>query len=238
VLHLGGRLAVVAQSRDHAGEDEDQPVGPRVDHPGLLQHRELFRGPRDGALSVGDRRLQHLREDRVLLLGRRLPAEPGDVHVREAPRHRGGDLAEDGEHRALRRVAHRGIGRVRGVGEGGRDQLRIDQLARAAGELLSRAADDLGEDHARVAAGAHQRGAGEHVDDLGPAEPVDIDVLEVVELRADRGEGERHVVAGVSVRDGEDVEVVDLLPASFETCVRRAEDPAKAFYRGFGHGRT
>ena len=77
-----------------------------------------------------------------------------------------GHLPDHGEHRPLGGVAHGLIGGVGGARERRGDQHRVDQLPRAAGELLGRPADDLAEDHAGVAARAHQRGAGDRVDDL------------------------------------------------------------------------
>ena len=78
-----------------------------------------------------------------------------------------GDLAEDGEHGALGRFANRCIGGIGGLGEGRCDQHRIDQLARTGSELFGGTPDDLAENHAGVAPGAHQRRAGEGGNQLG-----------------------------------------------------------------------
>jgi hypothetical protein len=99
-----------------------------------------------------------------------------------------GHLAEDGQHRALGRLPHRLVRGVRRAREGGRDEHRVDQLARTARQLLGRAADDLAENHARVAAGAHQGGAGEGVDQLRPADLVDHLAVQAVELVAHRAQ--------------------------------------------------
>ena len=102
-------------------------------------------------------------------------------------------------------------------------------------ELLGRAADDLAEDHARVAARPHQRGARERVDQLGAADLVDHLPVEAVELVAHGAQGERHVVAGVAVGDREHVEVVDLLAPLLEVGGGGADDAAESLYRGIGH---
>ena len=135
------------------------------------------------------------------------------VEVGELAGDRVGHLAEDGQHRPLGRLAHRVVGGVGGAGEGGGDEDRVDQLAGAAGQLLGGAADDLAEDHAGVAAGAHQRRPGQRLDQLGAADLVDLEAVEAVELLHHRAHRHRHVVAGVAVGDREDVEVVDLLAA-------------------------
>ena len=139
-----------------------------------------------------------------------------------------GHLAEDGQHRALGRVADRLVGGVGGAGEGRGDQHRVDQLAGPAGQLLGGAADDLAEDHAGVAAGAHQRRPGQRLDELGAADLVDRLAVEAVELLHHGPHRHRHVVAGVAVGDREDVEVVDLLAARLEVGVSARDDAAEA----------
>ncbi len=125
-------------------------------------------------------------------------------------------LAENGQHRALGRLAHRLVGGVGGAGEGGGDEDRVDQLAGAAGQLLGGAADDLAEDHAGVAAGAHQRRPGQRLHQLRAADLVDLEAVEAVELLHHGAHRHRHVVAGVAVGDREDVEVVDLLASRLQ----------------------
>ena len=144
-------------------------------------------------------------------------------------------LPEDRQHRPLRRLAHRLVGRVGGAGEGGGHQDGVDQLARAAGELLGGAADDLAEDHAGVAAGPHQRRARQRADQLGAADLVDHLAVEAVELLAHGPQGQRHVVAGVAVGDREDVEVVDLLAPLLEMGCGGADHASEALYRGISH---
>jgi hypothetical protein len=128
-----------------------------------------------------------------------------------------GHLADHREDRALGRVAHGGVGAVGGPGHRGPDEHRVDELARARGELLGRPADELREDDARVAAGAEQRGPGDGGHELVAADLVHRAALgELVELLQDGAQRERHVVARVAVGDGEDVEVVDLGAAGLE----------------------
>ena len=146
-----------------------------------------------------------------------------------------GHLAEDGQHRPLGRLAHRVVGGVGGAGEGGGDQHRVDQLAGAAGQLLGGAADDLAEDHAGVAAGAHQRRPGQRLDQLGAVDLVDLQLVEAVELLHHGAHRHRHVVAGVAIGDREDVEVVDLLASRLERGVGGADDPSEPGDRGIGH---
>ena len=141
------------------------------------------------------------------------------VEVGELAGDRVRHLAEDGQHRPLGRVAHRVVGGIGGAGEGGGDQDRVDQLAGAAGQLLGGAADDLAEDHAGVAAGAHQRRPRQRLDQLGAADLVDLEAVEAVELLHHGAHRHRHVVAGVAVGDREDVEVVDLLAAFLQVGV-------------------
>ena len=234
---LGKLGAVAAQAGDDPGEDQHQAVAARVDDAGFAQHLELLRRPRDRPLAVLDRPLQDLGEDRVLLLFGDVAAEPLFVglEVGELAGERVGHLAEDGQHRPLGRLADRVVGGVGGGGEGGGDQHRVDQLAGPAGQLLGGAADDLAEDHAGVAAGAHQRRPGQRLDQLGAADLVDLEAVEAVELLHHRPHGHRHVVAGVAVGDREDVEVVDLLAAGLQRCVGGSDDPAEAGDRWIGH---
>ena len=140
-----------------------------------------------------------------------------------------GDLAEDGQHRPLGRVPDRRVGGVGGLGEGRGDQDRVDQLARPGSEFLGGAADDLAEDHAAVATSPHQGGAGQGGDQFGPADLVErLAVVEPVELFHHRLHGHRHVVPGVAVGNGENVQVIDLLPTRFKRPVSSSNDPLES----------
>ena len=143
-------------------------------------------------------------------------------------------LAHDRDHRSLGRIAHRRVGGVGRARERRRHEHRVDQLARAARQLLGRAANDLGEDHAAVAARAEQRGAGDGLDDLVAADLVDRLAVEAVELAHHGAQRLRHVVPGVAVGDREDVEVVDLLAPRLELGAGGRDDLAEAIYGGSG----
>ena len=131
-----------------------------------------------------------------------------------------GHLAHDGQDRALGGLAHRPVRLVGGARERGTDQHRIDELSRPAGELLGRAADQLREDHAGVAAGSKQCRARDRRDDLVAADLIDRAALrgagEAVQLLKHGPQRQHHVVPGIAVGDREHVEVVDLLAALLE----------------------
>ena len=122
-------------------------------------------------------------------------------------------------------VAHGLVGRVGRAGQRRGDQDRVDQLAGPRGQFLRRAADDLGQDHARAAARAEQRRAGHHRDQLVAPDLVDHLAVDRVELVQHGAHGHRHVVAGVAVGDREDVEVVDLLATALQLGVSRRHRP-------------
>jgi hypothetical protein len=153
----------------------------------------------------------------------------------QASRDRVGHLPEDGEHRALGWLTDRFVRRVGRPGERGGHEHRIDELTRAAGELLRRASDDLAEDHPGVPAGPHQGGSRERVDEFGASDLVNHVSIEAIELLADRAQGEGHVVAGIAVGDGEDVEVVDLLAPLLEMGCGRADHAPESLYRRISH---
>ena len=169
----------------------------------------------------------------------RLRPEPGVGHVRELGRDAGRHLAHDGQDRPLGRLAHRPVRLVGGARERGADQHRVDELAGTARELLGGAADQLGEDHAGVAAGAEQRRARDRGDDLVAADVVDRPVLggagEPVELLQHGAQREHHVVARVAVGDREHVQVVDLLAARLERRETGLDDRAEADEARIGH---
>jgi len=209
VRELGRRLP--AQGADDARQHHGEPVSPGVDHPGLAQHRELVRAALHRLLAGLERPLEHLGQQLVLLARVRVWAEPRRVHVGEVLGHAVRHRPHRGEHRALGGVAHRLVGGVRSAGEGGRHEHGVDQLSRARHELGRCAAHDLRQDHAAVAASAQQGGAGHGVDDRVAADHVDRLAVHAVELVEHGAHRHRHVVAGVAVGNGEDVEVVDLL---------------------------
>ena len=155
--------------------------------------------------------------------------------MREVVRHAAGHCADRREHRALGRVAHRRVGGVGRARERRGHEHRVHQLALAARELLGRAAHDLGEDHAAVAAGAEQRGPGNRRHDLVAALPVERPAVHLVELVEHGAHGQRHVVPGVAVGHGEHVEVVDLLPAVLQLGERSRDYAAEPDETLLGH---
>ena len=127
-----------------------------------------------------------------------------------------GHRAHGGEHRALGGLAHRLVGGVGGTRERGAHEDRVDQLSRPRRELLGGAAHDLRKDHAAVPARAEQRRAGDRRHELVAADLVDHVPVDVVELGEHGAHRHRHVVPGIAVGDGEDVEVVHLGAAAVE----------------------
>ena len=235
---LERRRGRAAQGRDDPGEDDRQPVAAGVDDARIPQHRQQVGPALHGVLAGVERALEQLREQRVLLFGLALVGQARLRHVGELGRDAVGHLAHHREDRALRRGAHGAIGAVRCARHRGADQNRVDELAGARDQLLGGAADELGEDHARVAARAEQRRAGDRVDDLVAADLVERALVlgEPVELVEHGAQRQRHVVAGVAVGDREDVEVVDLLTAGFKLAESALDDGAEAEKAGIGHG--
>ena len=125
-----------------------------------------------------------------------------------APRRRGrlgglGRRPHDREDRPLDR-AHDGlVGRVGRPGAARRDVGRAGGLEVA--ERVGEAPQDLGEDHAGVAPGAHQRAVGDGLADLGHV------LGGPPSSWHHRLEGQRHVRAGVAVGDRVDVQPVQLV---------------------------
>ena len=148
-LDLGGHLA--AQARDEPREDQNEAVGPGVDHPRLGEHLELAGRAVDRLLAGERHDLEHLGEQLVLAVLPVAGIEPAAL-LRDPCQvlgRRMGHRPDDRQHRPLRRVADRLVGGVGRPGEGGADEDRVDQLAGPRRELLGGPADDLAEDHAR-----------------------------------------------------------------------------------------
>ena len=178
------RLAV--EVFEHALAEQDIAQRAAVHDTGVLEDREHLRGVGQGLAHLGDVHRQQR------------------VDARAAP-HLAADmldaLARHGEDRALHGLDHRLVGGAVAADKG------VAQLARAdhgaACQLQGDAAEDLREDDAGIAPRAEQHALAQLAQiqsDLGPA------------LR--RGdavrERQRHVGAGVAVRDREDVQAVEL----------------------------
>jgi hypothetical protein len=193
----------------------------------------------DRLLARLDRPLQHVREQRVLLLRRPVRPYARDRHVRQLGGDPRGHLAHDGEHRALGRGSHRRVRALGGVGHRCADEHRVDELAGAGDQLLRGAAEELAEDHAAVPARPEQRGPRDGLDDLVAPDLVEQPALAVgepVELVEHGTQRQGHVVPGVAVRDREHVEVVYLLAPRLEMRERPLDDRAEADETWIGHG--
>ena len=184
-------LAGLAEGGVDEGLDEGgEAVGTGVDDAVLLEDGQEVRRAGDGLVRLDDEGLEHLGDRHLLLL-----AAVG------ARRH----VADDGEDRALDRLADCLEGDLHAVAECRRDVRRSDGLART-DEALRHAAEDLARDDAGVAAGTHEGavrdrlGNGLHVRVCGKR----------LDLTDDGAERERHVGAGVAIGHGEDVELVDV----------------------------
>jgi hypothetical protein len=234
VCHLRQVGACSAQAGDGAGDEQGEPVAAGIDHAVLTQHGQQIGSALDRLLRRLQGAFEHLREHGVLLLVGGLAVEPGGGHVRQLCRHAVGHLAHDRDHRALGGIAHGRVSGLCGLCKRSGDELRIDELARPAGELLGSAAHDLGEDHAAVAARSQQRSTSDGLHDLVAADVVDHLTVEAIELLHHGAQRVRHVVAGVAVGDGEHVEVVDLLAACLQLRTCSGNDFPESLYRGIG----
>ena len=108
-----------------------------------------------------------------------------------------GHLADRGQHRPLDRLLH---GAIRGVARRAKRARKVV----VHGERLGGAANDLREDHARIAPCSHQRSARHLSGEAGA-----VVGAVAVERPCDLAHRERQVGPGVSVRDRIDVEIVD-----------------------------
>ncbi len=237
------RRVVAAQRRNDAREDDRQPVTARVDHAGIAQRRQQLGATLDRLLPRRHRALQRSGDRRVLQPRLRVGVQARTLRtVREIGHDLMGHLARHGQDRALRRLAHRGVSTVGRVGQRRTDQRGVDQLSGTADQLLGGAANQLGEDHTRVAARTQQRRAGHRLHDLLTSDLVDrarlVTPLQAVELGQHRAQRERHVVARVAVGNREHVEVVDLLAARFQVRQRPRHGGAEADQVRIGHVHT
>ena len=181
---------------ERSGEQERQAPTTGIDDAGVTQDLEQLRRPFDARIGGANRGLEHGHQ-----LGR---------HRRRLGS-RGGGLADDGQHRALDRAGDGRIGRVAATLQGACQVAAVDRGL--AVDLLAHAAQDLREDHAAVAAGAHQRSQAECRADPPEAALCGWDGEGPLDGGAHRRE---QVRARVAVRDGEDVERVDLVDVGRE----------------------
>ena len=163
-----------AQRGDDAGEDHGQAEAAGIDDARLAQDRQQLGTAPDRLLAGVERALEHLGDQLVLAL---------DVVLLQ-PRLAACARARDATRCAISRTTVRIVPSAGSRTESyARSAARaiaapiehgVDQLAGARRQLLGGAADQLGEDHAGVAARAEQRGAGDRVDDLVAADLVEL----------------------------------------------------------------
>ena len=205
------------QGAQDSGQHDRQPIAAGIHHPGFAQHGQQIGSAPDRVLAGVERALDDVGKGQILLAVAGLRAKASVGHVGQLRGDAVSHLAHHRQDRALRGLANRAVGLVGGARQGGPDQHRIDELAGTAGQLLRGAADQLGEDHTRVATRSQKSGARDRGDDLVAADLVDCAVLgvggEAVQLGQHGAQREHHVVAGVAVGDGEHVQVVDLFAA-------------------------
>ena len=199
---FGQRLAV-----DHVQdriEQQEVAGAARIDHAGLLQHRELLRCSGERLTTGVACRSGHVGERAdVRRIGRRLGAHPGD-----------------GQDRPLDRVPNRL------VGAGGRRRQRTSQLVPA--DRLGRPdgggdpPQDLAQDHPAVAPRPHQRAVADRI-----AGGVEVVLGRAVHLLDDGVERAGHVGAGVAVGDRVHVEPVEPVGVGSDRVAVRAHAVAQ-----------
>jgi hypothetical protein len=198
-LRLDGRvhgleLASLERGDEPFGEDR-QPERPRVDHSGVLEHRQQLGRATHRGVDLGDRHLHDV-VCRRSLAGRAARGASRVLH--------------DGEHRALDGLTHRLVGRALGAGQSVGDDLSGHLLGAVGG--FAQPSQHLGQDHPRVAARSHERPVRDGLADVGDRGVGG----QQGEFADDRVHGERHVRAGVPVGHREDVEAVHLLTTRLE----------------------
>ncbi len=182
-VRLGDRTAV--GDLEQRVEPEREPAAARIDHARRREGREQIRGAQHGVARGNDRIVEHLYERGIAVAALdRLGRRP----------HHGEDRPFDGSQHRLVRGVGAAAQRAREVGA-------LDPIE--AVELVREAAQDLGRDHARVAARAHQRSAADRVAHLGHR-------LGRGQFAAHRLERERHVRARVAVGNRVHVQPVQL----------------------------
>ena len=210
------RQLLARHRRGQAAEELHEPGAARVHDPGLTQDLQILRGAGERVLPALNECAQQLRD--------------GQVRRRTGLRLLG-ELADHGQHRSLDRRAHCAVGGVARRAEGPREQRRVDRLRLP--DHLGEAAHDLGEDHPRVPARAHQR----RTRDLA-REPLPVVLVELLQRLPHRPDGQSEVRAGVAVRYGIDVQVVDPLPARLERRGGRPGEPADGLEIAHEPGRS
>ena len=185
LLDLGNGLAL--QRAEHTLENDEVALAAGVDDARLLEHGVHIDGLFERLIADADRLGQNVLRVVVLIGGleRALGRETGD-----------------GQHRTLRGLHDRAVGRGDALLQRG-GELQAVRIAQPL-EGLGDAAEQQAQDDAGVAARAAQQGRRRRLGRLGDA--LGLGAAELGDGRLDR---QAHVRAGVAVRDGEYVQVVD-----------------------------
>ncbi len=176
---------------DERLEEDGETKGTGVDDAVLLEDGQQVGGAGDGLVGLDNEGVERLLHRQLLLL----------ALIRLS-----GDVAQDGQDRALNGLTDGLEGNLDGTAERGCDVGAGHGLVGVL-EALGHAAQNLRGNDAGVATGTHERAVG---DGTGDGLHVGVDGQNG-KLLHDRLQREGHVGTGVSVGHGEHVELVDLL---------------------------
>ena len=187
-LFLGHiRDLLAPQGPQHTVQNHQIPLSAGVHHAGLFQHRIHLNGLRQGLLALADGLLQDVFHAVALLRSLHGPVsrQPGDR-----------------QHRALCGLHHSAIGGGHALLQSAGQLHTIGLLISL--EILGHTPKQQGEDNAGVSSCAPQEGGGGDGRGVGHG-----DGLVFPQLCGGGLDGQAHVGAGVAVRHGEYVQVVD-----------------------------
>ena len=203
-LHIGFGERAFVDDVERRIEKEQETRTAGVDHTGIGEH-----------LEQGRRALQ-----RLAPFGTGGSEDPEQIGAglggRDCSLAR---LAHDGEDRAFHRVADCAVRTLGGGSQRRGEGCAVDRCR--IGDGGGEATKNLRHDHPAVATGAHEGAMG---DGLAHRCHVGVGAVEFVD---DRAQGERHVGAGVAVRDGVHVQVVHRLAVVDERVAKDGDDLAE-----------
>ena len=185
LLHL--RHGLAPQTAEHPLQNDEVALAAGVHHPGFFQHRIHLRGLGQRLIARGNGLRQHI-FGAVLLLRRLLSSGRRQTGYRQ--------------HRTLGGLHHGAVGRGHALGHGRRQLYAVHLLQPLGG--LGEPPEQQGQDNAGVSAGAPQQGAGGDLGGLAHRGG-----LALFQLRRSGLDGKAHIGAGIAVRHGEYVQVVD-----------------------------
>ncbi|CAB4608633.1 unannotated protein [freshwater metagenome] len=172
-------------------EEQHEPGATRIDDAGIGEDLQHLRGVRKSVITTGVGCFENA-EEIGACVGRHATGLGRNSH--------------HGQDRAFDRTHDGAIGRRRCSIERSGERSGVDRTGFP--EHAGEASEDLGEDDPRIAPGTHQRS-------VGDSRTRRIEVRSCIgELGHDRGEGERHVRAGVPIGYRVDIEPVDGLAVS------------------------